>query len=136
MTQEELTEVIKNSVKEATKDLTEKNKTFIEDMEKRLDELGKPAPDAKTPTAEEKKEQDKADSKSWKSLAEFAHVVAIAGKTHERVVDKRLVANAELKATDLSEGNSEYGGYGQNALVKPCYMLETPKANTTYAIAA
>jgi len=111
LTKEELTELIKTSVTEATKDLTEKNKKFIGDMEKRLDELGKPAPDAKTPTPEEKKEQAEADSKSWKSIAEFAHCVAIAGKTHERVVDKRLVLDAETKATDLQVGDSEYGGY-------------------------
>jgi len=111
MTAEELKEIIEGSVKEATKNLTEENKKFIDNMEKQLDELGKPAPNAKTPTAEEKKEQAKADSKSWACLAEFAHKVAIAGKTHERTVDKRLIANAELKATDISEGNSEYGGY-------------------------
>lgn len=50
--------------------------------------------------------QEDKEENSWSCLAEYAHAVAVAGKTHNSNVDKRLT-----KATDLSEGESEYGGY-------------------------
>lgn len=53
---------------------------------------------------------DREVESDWSCFAEFAHAVAVADKTHHTNVDKRLT-NYELKATDLSEGDSEYGGY-------------------------
>lgn len=68
----------------------------------------------------------------WKCFAEFAKAVQVAAVTHERRLDKRLLdyavkpeEKAAMKATDLSEGDSEYGGYGINALVKSDQMLGT-----------
>jgi len=122
LTQEDLNKLIADEVKklEPTVDMEEVGKV----IDGKLKELVK-VEDKKVVTGE-----DEPDENPWSCIAEYAHAVAVAAKTHERKLDKRLVA-AEVKATDLSEGDSEYGGYGINALVKPCYMLETPKVFIT-----
>lgn len=52
---------------------------------------------------------DQTEKSDWSCFAEFAHAVAVAGKSHDQKVDKRLLDYQEKTA--LSEGDSEQGGY-------------------------
>ena len=117
MDEKEFKVFLEDTMKTATDILVteqdKKRKTDLEgfknEIKEQLAELGKPAAGAKIPGAEDQKD---ADSKSWKCLSEFAHAVFRAGDENRGgVVDKRLVVDAEVKATDLQVGDSEYGGY-------------------------
>ena len=129
MTTEELTGLIKSSIKEATENLTEENKKFIKDMEKQLDEMSKAAVVIKPPGAE------KLDPKGgFFNFTDYAQAVfkdeVFRGQSAKQ--DKRLMAYQEKAAGEgLEEGTDSEGGYGLNAHVKLDHMLETPKVLMT-----
>ena len=109
MKAEELTELIKGSIKEATENLTEENKKFIKDMEKQLDEMSKAAVVIKPPGAE------KLDPKGgFFNFADYAQAVfkdeVFRGQPAKQ--DKRLMAYQEKAAGEgLEEGTDSEGGF-------------------------
>ncbi len=129
LTKEEYIELVKSSIKEATKDLTEENELFIEDMKKQLAEALKPTPDTKAPGTE------KIDPKGgFVNFADYASAVhkdeVFRGQPAKQ--DKRLMAWQEKTAGEgLEEGTDSEGGYGLNAHLKLDHMLETPKVLMT-----
>ncbi len=103
ITQEELEKLIKDAVEKSAPSVDMKVVGTLIDT--KLSEAVK---------VEEKKvvaSKEESEDNPWSCFAEFASKVATAGKSHGLKVDSRLIADAELKATDLSEGDSEYGGY-------------------------
>lgn len=102
ITQEDLEKLIKDAVAKSAPSVDMKEVGKLIDTQ--LKEAIKVEDKKVVPT-------DEPDTNPWSCFAEFAGAVAIASKTHERTLDKRLMDYKE-KATDLSEGDSEYGGYG------------------------
>ena len=109
MTTDELTALIKSSVGEATKDLSKENKKFIEDMEKQLEEMAKPAPGAKVPGA------DKVDPKGgFANFADYAQAIfkeeVFRGIPTKK--DKRLMEwQSKAAGAGLEEGTDSEGGF-------------------------
>ncbi len=128
MTEQELKKYFEDSKALAEKD-SEKNKEFLETMEKQLDEMSKAAVVTKPPGAE------KLDPKGgFFNFADYASAVfkdeVFRGQSAKQ--DKRLMAWQEKTAGEgMEEGTDSEGGYGLNAHLKLDHMLETPKVLMT-----